>query len=183
MNTPRKKTNFLTALGTAFLLATAPLAQAQVFDDWDANDDGNLDDTEFNEGFASTDYYDDWDADDDGILDDDELGDGLFDTWDANDDDIIDTNEYNYGLYDEFGDDYAEFSSWDTDGNNEISDDEFDEAYNNSGIYNNWDSDGNNEINDTEATEGVFSWFDDNDDDYVDEDEWATSDDVFADYM
>ena len=69
-----------------------------MFDGWDANDDGLLDDDEF--GLASSDWdigddsFDTWDVNDDGYLDDDEMSDGLFDTWDDDDDDQLVGTEY-----------------------------------------------------------------------------------------
>lgn len=177
-----RKIHFLGALFTVCSLFAVTTTQAQTIDlvdTWDVNKDDIVDTNEFNDGFASGDYYNTWDVNSDGWLNEDEFGDGLYGTWDANDDDIIDTDEWNSGLYNQFGDDYADFSAWDTDGNNEINDSEYNEVYSNSSVYNDWDADGNNEINDSEVNEGVFSWFDGDDDGYLSEDEAGNADGLF----
>lgn len=73
-------------------------------DDWDlfdANDDDLIDDTEWNEGLADSDWFGTFDADDDELVDNDEWNTGLFDDWDMNDDGFLDEEEWeeNDGLF------------------------------------------------------------------------------------
>lgn len=58
----RTKAIFLAILLIACSVLATPLVQAQevtLYDDWDGNDDGMLDDNKFGEGVASVGYYND----------------------------------------------------------------------------------------------------------------------------
>ena len=68
-------------------------------EDWDLFDrdeDGFLSSDEWSEGFADSNWFNDFDANDDQLVDNSEWNSGLFDDWDANDDGFLDQNEYRY---------------------------------------------------------------------------------------
>jgi hypothetical protein len=91
------KRKYFRSLGAAALavplLAAAP-AMADMFGDWDGNDDGVLDGGEFDIGFGENGAYDAWDADDDGSLSEDEFNAGVFGGYDADDDDGLEASEF-----------------------------------------------------------------------------------------
>lgn len=65
---------------------------ATPFADYDTDDSGYIDTTEFGENWDS-DYYAEWDADTDGLLTEDEYTTGLYETADVNDDYVITVEE------------------------------------------------------------------------------------------
>jgi hypothetical protein len=106
-----------------------------LYTDWDADDDGQLTEAEFDQGVS------DW-FDGDGVIDDD------FAEWDANDDGYIGEDEFATNWSD------VEVTGWDNDGDGLYSEEEF-----GSTVYNTADVDGNYRIDIEE--EGFFEgWFD-----------------------
>lgn len=107
----------MAALAATGLMATSP-ATADVFEDgifetseysaygdnfgvWDQNDDGLLNDDEFNDGWAEVGFddsegaFEDFDDDRNGYLDDNEFfNDDDFGVMDTNRDGLLDTNEW-----------------------------------------------------------------------------------------
>lgn len=67
------------------------------YSEWDANNDGMLDEQEFDAGYDEVglydELYDDWDVNGDGVLDEDEFGDGLYDSWDKDDNGYLEEDE------------------------------------------------------------------------------------------
>jgi hypothetical protein len=74
------------------MMAFAAPAVADMYNDWDTNDEVGIDLTEWEEGFDG--IYDSWDADDDGALSEDEFNTGAYDAYDQNDDGLLDENEF-----------------------------------------------------------------------------------------
>lgn len=66
---------------------------AWVYGEWDANDDGWIDEDEFKTGYQATGLFDEWDANNDGVLDEDELGDGLYNYYETSGDSMISEEE------------------------------------------------------------------------------------------
>lgn len=88
------------------LFAAAP-ASAEMFDDWDTDDEVGISEDEWGTGFGESGVYDTWDADD-GLLSEDEFNSGVFGSYDANDDGTIDETEF--GVYE---DDVGDKGFWD----------------------------------------------------------------------
>jgi hypothetical protein len=83
-------------------LATPVLAD-ELFGDWDLNKDTGIDNSEFGTGFGKNGVYDNWDADHDGQLSRDEFNEGLFTGYDRNRNGRIEEPEFgDYG--DDIGD-------------------------------------------------------------------------------
>ena len=89
----------------------------ELFDDFDADADGFLDDVEFTAGFEDEDVFGDLDADADGFLSEDEFDNDLgeFDDFDANQDTVLNEDEFIGGTFDVF----------DTDADSLVDEDEF----------------------------------------------------------
>lgn len=73
------------------------------FDSWDIDEDRQLTEDEWNEGFnnyrSSYPYeerglFDDWDTDNDAYVDDNEFNEGFFGMWDEDDDGLITAEEW-----------------------------------------------------------------------------------------
>lgn len=73
------------------------------WDEWDANDDDQIGENEWNDGFGDTGVFNTWDSDSDGMLSDDEYMNGTFDYYDQDDNGYLDESEY--GSYWEDNDD------------------------------------------------------------------------------
>ena len=87
----------LTAASTALVLIASP-ALAE-WDQWDANDDAVVDESEFAAGFGEEGVYGEWDEDGDGALSEDEFNAGVYGMYDE--DDSGDWNEEEYNDYEE----------------------------------------------------------------------------------
>lgn len=87
---------FATLAGSAFALSVLMAApvNADMFSDWDTDDEVGISENEFGEGFDTGGVYDTWDADNDDMLTEDEFETGLYDTYDVNDDDVLDEEEF-----------------------------------------------------------------------------------------
>lgn len=97
-----------------------------VFDTWDVDADGLVDQNEYRSTFHNAGWFEAWDDDDDDLLSDDEFDVGVsgwgmadqdhFDAWDVNDDEVLDENEFSVGVFD----------AWDEDGDSRLTSDEYD---------------------------------------------------------
>lgn len=87
-----RKTIFA-AIVAAAGLAAAP-ASADIFDDWDTDNDGLISEGEYTDALGPDDDFIDWDDDGDGMLSDNELNDGIYDRYDMNQDGYITRDEY-----------------------------------------------------------------------------------------
>lgn len=69
--------------------------------DWDTNGDGALDEGELAAGLADSDPWNAWDQDGSGTLEESEFNQAVFSAWDTNDDDYVDESEWraNFDLW------------------------------------------------------------------------------------
>ena len=162
----------LSTLAVAMTLLAAPV-HAQLFEDWDADDDGFLSPTEFEPGLETTGWFADWDANDDDLLAEDEFETGLFVLFDDNDDGALSVDEWDDGIDSWYGEDTVDFtfSNWDDDGDGALSRDEFTDALGATGLYGGF-AGYDRQVTQTEFGDGLFDWFEDDDDDLLAEDEW-----------
>lgn len=70
------------------------------FNEWDINNDGRLEEEEFNVVVDQVGLFDRWDTNDDGWIEGQELSVGVFDTFDTDDDGLLDDEEY--GTWEDF---------------------------------------------------------------------------------
>lgn len=99
---------------TATLLALASNAalagSTDTYAAIDDNGDGRVSEREFHEYFRQSGVYDEWDNNDDGVIDDEEFADGLYDYYDDDDDGFISDAEWEDGA---LVDDYGNAGFWD----------------------------------------------------------------------
>ncbi len=94
--------------------------------------------------------YGRWDEDRNATLDEREFGtawgeEDYFRRWDANNDSYLDESEWNSTRSAQLGEYDGSFQDWDTDGDNQLSEDEF-----RIGVYSYFDKDGDRMINEEE---------------------------------
>ena len=92
------------ASASAFALALIASPAAADFIDWDGDEDGLIDESEWTEGWGDNAAFDEWDEDEDGLLSEEEYGRGVFGTYDEDDDGFLDEDEY--GAFEEDEDDW-----------------------------------------------------------------------------
>lgn len=154
------------------LLLGSSVAFSQVYDDFDTNMDGGIDQTEFNESYSET--YDQWDTNRDGTIDDREFYDTTYDRVDTNSDEYLDANEWNTG-YDNIYGEYLgtnDNSQFDVDGDQRISRDEYYTGMRDTDYYNTFDTNRDSGIDTDEMNEGVYNSMDQNQDGSIDRDEY-----------
>ena len=83
---------------------------AQTYLDIDSNSDNRVSEDEFRAYYDESGIYDNWDVNDDGVIDDDEFVEVLYLYYDDNDDGFIDDAEWQDGV---MVDDYGENGFWD----------------------------------------------------------------------
>jgi len=126
----------LAALTVTTALVAGP-AGAQLFSDWDWNEDGLLTEDEFIDGAEDEGLFGDWDDDADGMLDDAEFKAGIYSRWDRNNDGRLSVNEWDRGVDTWFGEDTVDLAvdNWDVDGNGIINRAEFRSAMDDVGLF------------------------------------------------
>lgn len=98
-----------------------------------------------------------------------------WDVWDEDDDDRLSDDEFAIAL-----DGTRAWADWDLDGDGYLDEDEWDAATGDAewsddwGNFGDWDADDDLRLTEDEWAGGFWDVFDDNDDDWVDENEWNT---------
>ena len=153
-------------------------SSAAAFNEFDANDDDMLDESEV--AGVYQDDFDAWDANDDDSITEEEFPDSTFSLADADNDEGISEDEWNIG-YDNFYGPYIndDFATFDADADGMLNNDEWNEAFADSEWFGTYDDNDDAMIADTEWDDGLFGDWDANDDDFVDEDEFDLFDDFF----
>ena len=180
-------TRILTTVAALALLSTT--ASAQIFGDTYGTD---LDQTRFNEGFASTGYYNALDQDRDTFLSENEFSSGLYADFDRDNDNLVSTEEYDLGTKRYFGDTYAggAFTDYDADADGFLNQQEYRGAYEAGGyrdLYNTYDVDQDKRLSADEYSTGLYSRADANQDKVITVEEeglfegWFDGDDIEAD--
>lgn len=91
-------------------------------DDDDTDDDVMLfDNDRFYTGFSTANLFADWDMDDDDFLDDDEFIMSFYDAWDVDNDDMLEESDWNTAVAD-FGLVGADWDTWDVDADGVLDD-------------------------------------------------------------
>lgn len=152
-------------------LAATPLA-AQGIEDWDTDGDRVLGESEFTEGVFDAGVFEEWDADANGEIGYPELSDGLYGTWDANDDGELSVDEWDNAVDLWFGefDVNLNVDNWDTDGNGVISRSEFASALEGTDLVARLGGE-EGSLNEEQLSAGLFDIADTDDDDLIAEEE------------
>ena len=85
-------------------------SETEIYGAMDANDDDRVSEKEFSDYFMDSGIYDTWDVDGDGVLDEEEFGAVLYDYYDDDDDGYIDDAEWEDGI---MVDDAGDEGFWD----------------------------------------------------------------------
>lgn len=154
-------------------LFVSSVTYAQVdYNDYDANRDGGIDQTEFNERYQNN--ISDWDADGDDYVSDREFYDANFNRFDRDRDNNLSQDEWNEG-YNSIYSAYLstnDYDTYDADGDKNISNDEFYDTMRSTDYYSNFDANRDNRVDRNELGEGVFNEADQNQDGTLDENEY-----------
>lgn len=151
------------------------------FATFDEDGDGMLDNDEWNNVFADSEWFETFDEDNNSMLTEEEWDTGLFNDWDTDDSGMIDENEFN--VFNPF------VSNWMT-SNNTTAFADFDQnsdgmldATEVSGIYENnfneWDADNDGMLNKEEFLKTTFANTDADDDNGINQGEWNVGYDGF----
>lgn len=115
---------------TGFGGSEEPGAELSLYETWDTDRDGVVDEDEFEVASAGDigDIGDfaDWDADRNGALSEDEFYSGAYDVWDADRNGLLSQDEFGAGSDAWLGDtDMSDFTAWDVDRSGLLDDEEF----------------------------------------------------------
>ncbi|MCR8827917.1 EF-hand domain-containing protein [Pseudosulfitobacter koreensis] len=179
----------LSAISMAVALLVPAMSSAQgtwSSADWDTDGTAGLTSDEFNAQFATTGTYDAWDRDDVVGLNEGEFATGMYANWDADNDMQITEDEYTAGANRWYGPDYATpFNDYDVDSSGYIDRTEFGNAWDNE-YYSTWDTDADGTLTEDEFSTGTYNTADVNSDMVVTIEEegwfegWFDGDDIEA---
>ena len=151
------------------------------FNDFDKNNNGIIDEQEFEEVFTAN-YYDDWNRKNNDYLDDEDFYLTSYEVWDVDDDERLTEEEWLFGYDYHYGDFIVEeYEVIDIDGDGFIEYVEYEDVLNDTPFYTQWDVDASEYLSDTELAEGIFEIMDKDNDQVLDEDEYLEFDAYFLD--
>ena len=151
----------------------ATTAAAPAYATWDTDQNGLLNQTEFNT-VATERGYNRWNTNGDAGLDRNEFGTGLFGVWDRDRNNQIDETEWNNAVSHWYpaGANYGTYADWNTNGDGWLDTNEFNSGLDRTGFYNGWDTNTDNVIDTNEYDTGLFNLWDTNRDTNIDANEW-----------
>lgn len=157
-------------IGVAEEIEPGVEARAEGFADLDANADQRLDETEFGGWLDSV--YESWDLDDDNAVGADEYATGTFAAWDRDYDGRLMPEEWQRGTERWFGDavEPGTFEEWDADLSGALDAGEARLPFER--LSQAWDANRDARLDTGELEEGVWGLYDENDDLYIDANEW-----------
>lgn len=148
------------------------------FLDWDTNQDGVVNQAEYERGFDDNEVFERWDASSDDVIDGDEFGNMFYNISDINKDDRLTVSEFDEAIDGTFGEEEVNLSidSWDPNGDDTISPDEFGQVASRSELYPLFDKDRNGIIERNELKDSLFETADRDGNGALDNDEFLSSD-------
>ena len=162
----------LYTLGLSTALMTMP-ALAQSSQDWDANSDQQIDREEFNSGMEASGVFDIWDGDASGSLDQTELREGLYGQMDSNQDQSVSMDEWNVHS-ETFGKTYGDWSPADTTSGFDM--EEYKQAFEDNSVQDSFDADQSGDVSENEFSDAAFGATDRDQDGWISFDETAMFD-------
>lgn len=168
----KTKNTIALLLASSVLGLGSAVAQNTAYSDFDANGDGQVDASEFNDVYGNG-LYNTFNANGDGYIEQNEFSGGVYKLFDANSDGALSENEYNTGIDTLYDGDYSgSYGDLDADGNGTVNQQEFVGGYDPASLYTTFDANGNAQIDETEFADGVFGLADANNDGILGEDEY-----------
>lgn len=155
----------------------------QRFEQWDRDRDQRLSREELDAGVGSAGagVYQSFDTNGDGVLEQDEIASGFSNRWDTNNDGFIDRDEYAAGSGSAADELDEEFGTLDADDDDVIGSDEFEQNVARWPYYERIDISEDRRIDRREMDVTMFDDLDADDDDFLDEDEFRNFDDDIFD--
>ena len=151
------------------------------FEDWDANNDGQIDLPEFTYTFKNN-YYDDWDNDNDQYLDDEDFFKVVYRIWDIDGDKLLDEDEWVMGYRDFHGNTVqVDYKDINIDGNDHVVYKEYMKGMNDADFYSAWDKNNDGNLSDNELATGIFHTWDTNNNGLIEEKEYQKFDAKYED--
>lgn len=83
-----------TLMALLLTFAASPAFAVDSWEDWDKNGDRDITEEEWDTSFAGSPLYDEWDLDNDGYVDESEYATGMFGAYDTDDDGNITEEEW-----------------------------------------------------------------------------------------
>jgi hypothetical protein len=139
---------------------------------WDETRYDGMTQTAYEQQLEDEGVFDTWDADRSGWVDENEFVTGSFGVWDTDGDRFLDADEWRVGTETWGDDDFGMLNAWDRNRDMRVDRNEWDIGIADSQVMDRWDSDRDSRIDYPEFSEASFDVFDTNDDSIVDDDEW-----------
>lgn len=151
------------------------------FNDFDQNNDGLIQKSEFVDVFTAN-YYDDWNLTDDEYLDDEDFHTTVYHMWDVDDDMMLTRDEWTGG-YDYYYGNYVvvDYEEIDVDADGLISFDEYNDWAYDTHFYADWDYDADTFLSEEELAKGVFENWDVDNSQAIERDEYNDFDMYYLD--
>ncbi|WP_300438663.1 hypothetical protein [Christiangramia sp.] len=166
------KTRTLGVLGILLLAATSGICQDENYRNFDANSDGNLDRTEFDEMYNTG--FSDWDSNRDEVINDKEFYDSTYRNLDRDQDNRLSQQEWDDGYERMYGDhlDTNKYNQFDADRDGYIDNDEYYEGFKNTDFYSSYDKDNDGNLTREELNSGVYNRMDEDQDGSINQREY-----------
>jgi len=154
------KTKNLSVLGAFLCMCAVGFCQEEAYDKFDANADGNLDRTEFDEMYDSG--FSSWDFNGDEVINDREFYDRTYQNLDRNQDNQLSQEEWGEGYERMYGDylDTNKYNQFDANSDGHIDNGEYYDGFRNTDFYSSYDKDGNGSLSQEEINSGVYDRMD-----------------------
>lgn len=161
-------------LGFLAVFAIGPVYAEADFAEWDADEDGVINEAEYAWGFENDEILEKWDANEDEALDEDEFGEMFYTIFDADKDDRLTVAEFDRGVDSFFGEQAVNLSvpRWDANGDDIISRDEFSQTAGDGELFLTFDDNRDGVLESDEMEDGLFDAADRDADDELDDDEF-----------
>lgn len=155
-----------------FLFVSSVTFSQVTYNDYDVNRDGGIDSDEFGERYSDT--FNNYDINRDGSVDDREFYDASFNRLDRNGDRNLSQEEWQEGYDNIYGEymDSEDFAQYDTDGNENVSNEEFYGSMRSTDYYSSYDANQDGGLDRDELNQGIYNQWDRNQDGRIDQSEF-----------
>lgn len=163
-----------------FSLLISSVGYSQFYEDYDKDGNNKWSQGEFNDYYSEG--FKDWDKNRNNKIEPKEFYRTLFDEADLNDDGYVEDTEWNDGINNLYGDyaDTADFDHFNKDGDDKLDTKEWKDGFDSTGWFRAYDKDGNGSLSNEELLAGLFSHFDENNNGFIDKDEYNDNEKFFS---